>query len=348
MTDRMREEELDHAIRNFLAWQAEDIADAPTATKMAARISSRAGTRMIVPRLAPRLAWVLLAGLLLLALISTLVAGASLLRHDPMPISYEAVFLRLEVVAQDSPEVLVVGVNSEGRERQIARLPGGWVAYHIPSLNGYLQPMGAVSPTGLLAVPRGGADLMMSWEIVDLHRSNAPPILVAGMEQFIEQLRETPYWHVHSRGGVFWGPGERLANLWYPPGGGEVHLQLGIIDGRTGRATAVTIPEGLVVLPYWASDGSGIFVGSSATDATLRRLLRLNGTVVDAPAALAESSCRAPKALESACLAPNDSMIVEIGGDTTTPHRVARLIAQGTGASFQIQGSFAGWLEVAP
>jgi hypothetical protein len=169
------------------------------------------------------------------------------------------------------------------------------------------------------------------------------------MEQFIESLRETPYWKVDPRGGVFWGPSERLANLWYtlPAGGGEVHLQLSFIDGSTGSATTLAIPEGLVVLPFWASDGSGVFVGNSSTDVTPRRLLRLDGTVVDAPAALAESSCRTPAGW-LACLAPDDSMTVELVGGPTTTQRGASVTAPGNGASFEIHGSFAGWLEVAP
>jgi hypothetical protein len=181
---------------------------------------------------------------------------------------------------------------------------------------------------------------MMHWEIIDLHRPQAEPIVVSGMEQFIEQLRETPYWKGNPRGGVFWGPGERLANLWYAPGGGEVHLQLSYIDGRTGATTPVDIPEGQTVLPQWASDGSGVFLNSG-------RVLRPDGTVVDAPATLAQSSCRTPNGFALACLAPDDSMIADIDGGTSS-HRVARLIAKVTGSSFEIQGSFAGWLEVAP
>jgi hypothetical protein len=351
MTDRMRDEQLDREVRDFLAWQAEDIADAPTATEMAIRIGTRAGTRARRLRLTPQLVWVVLAGLLILALVGV-AAGALSQRQPILPAiskAYEAVFLRLEVV-DGTPTVLVVGVDTESRERQIARLPGAWAAYDIQAGDtepAFLAPMGAVSPSGLLAVPSGGGDLMMHWEIFDLHRPQADPIVIAGMVQFVEELRDTPYWKVDARGGVFWGPGERLANLWYAPRGGAVHPQLGVIDGRTGNATAVVIPEGLVVLPYWASDGSGVFVGNSSTDVTPRRLLRLDGTVVDAPAVLAESSCRMPTGLESACLAPDDSMIVEPVGGPTTTQRGARLIAQGNATRFDVHGSFAGWLEVA-
>jgi hypothetical protein len=187
---------------------------------------------------------------------------------------------------------------------------------------------------------------MMRWEIFDIHRPQAAPIVIAGMEQDVEQLRATPYWKVDPRGGVFWGPGERLANLWYAREGGPVHLQLGVIDGRTGTVTAVAIPDGLVVLPYWASDGSGVFVGNSSTDVTPRRLLRSDGTVVDAPGALAESSCRTPSGLGNACLAPDHSMIADISGATNASRPVSRVTVTESGASFQIDGSFAGWLEV--
>jgi hypothetical protein len=350
MTDRMPDEQLDGEIRTYLAWQAGDIADAPTATEMAMRISERAGARTRGLRLTPQIVWVVLAGLLILALIGGAVGAMSLRQPVQPPLSkaYEAVFLRLDVV-DGAPEVHVFGVNTEGHERQIAGLPGAWVAYDIQATQtgrGFLAPMGAVSPSGLLAIPSGGGDLMMHWEIFDLHRPQAEPIVIAGMEQFVEQLRETPYWKVNGRGGVFWGPGDRLANLWYAPGSGEVHLQLSVIDGRMGSATAVPIPAGLVVLPDWASDGSGVFVGNSSNDAALRRVLRVDGSVVDAPAAMAMSSCSTPSGFAFACLAPDDSMIADIAGGTNASRRVARVIAQSSGASFEIEGSFAGWLEV--
>jgi hypothetical protein len=357
MTDRMRDEQLDSEIRAFLAWQVGDIAGAPTASEMAERISARAGMRARGLRLTPQLVWVVLAGLLILALIGAAV-GAMSLRPTllpPLSKAYEAVFLRLHVL-DGTHEVIAVGVDVDGHERQIARLPGAWAAYDIQATDterGFLAPMGAVSPTGLLALPMDGGGQMMHWEIFDLDHPEAAPIVIAGMEQFIEQLRETPYWKVDPRGGVFWGPGERLANLWYAPGGGEVHLLLSHIDGRTGNATAVAIPAGLVVLPAWASDGSGVFVGNSSAengsiDVTLRRVLRLDGTVVDAPAALSESSCRTPSGFAFACLAPDDSMIADIIGGTDASQPVARVTAQGSGASFEIEGSFAGWLEVNP
>jgi len=78
MTDRMRDEQLDSEIRAFLAWQVGDIAGAPTASEMAERISARAGMRARGLRLTPQLVWVVLAGLLILALIGAAVGAMSL------------------------------------------------------------------------------------------------------------------------------------------------------------------------------------------------------------------------------------------------------------------------------
>ena len=77
MTDQMRDERLDREIRSFLAWQSEDITDAPSATEIAMRISSRAGARTFGPLLAPRLVWVLLAGLLVVALGAVVISALS-------------------------------------------------------------------------------------------------------------------------------------------------------------------------------------------------------------------------------------------------------------------------------
>ena len=59
MTERERDETFDLQLQDFLAWQASDTASAPTATDVAARISSRLGATTIALRLAqPRLVWV--------------------------------------------------------------------------------------------------------------------------------------------------------------------------------------------------------------------------------------------------------------------------------------------------
>ena len=46
------------------------------------------------------------------------------------------------------PEVIAVGVDPTGHERQVARLKDAWVAYKLQSGGGFLAPMGAVSSSG--------------------------------------------------------------------------------------------------------------------------------------------------------------------------------------------------------
>lgn len=209
MTERTRDDQLDRQLREFLAWQADELYDAARATEVATRISSRVGTRRVGLQLAPQLLWVLLAALLAAALIGAAVIGANLLRTvPPAASSYEAVFLRLEVVA-GSPIVHVVGVNPEDRVRAIARLDGAWITYGISTATSpaYPAPVGAVSPSGLLAIPSSSIDLMMHWEIFDLRRPKTEPVVLAGMGQHVELLRETPYWEFNTRGGGLLGSG---------------------------------------------------------------------------------------------------------------------------------------------
>jgi hypothetical protein len=81
MTERERDETFDLQLHGFLAWQATDTAGAPTATDVAARISSRVGAPSTDLRLVPpRLVWVVLAGLLIVALVGLGLAGAGLVR----------------------------------------------------------------------------------------------------------------------------------------------------------------------------------------------------------------------------------------------------------------------------
>jgi hypothetical protein len=297
-------------------------------------------------------------------------------------VAYEAVFLRIEVVG-DSHAVVVVGVNDEGRERQIARLPGAWAAHDISTITDppvYLSPMGRVSPTGLLAIPsdRGDAPSMMHWEIFDLHEPQREPVVVSGIRQFIESMDSI--WP----GDAVWGPGERLAISWSEDpsirsaddeSGCRVNRRscVTFVEGRSGASSTVIWPEGLELLPYWAADGSGVFVGGDSTDG---RVLRPDGTMVAAPLAdAAPSSCRtrdasgAELATEEhdlsdgtrsytlvwlypdgrrevvssgavsdryACLAPDDSAMVY-------EHE---LIDPQSGATFHPKGRFAGWLGV--
>jgi hypothetical protein len=87
MTERERDETFDLQLHDFLAWQASDTAGAPSATEVAARISSRVGAPSTALRLAlPRLAWVVLAGLLIAALLGLGMIGARLLRPHPLSV----------------------------------------------------------------------------------------------------------------------------------------------------------------------------------------------------------------------------------------------------------------------
>ena len=186
----------------------------------------------------------------------------------------------------------MVGVNDEGREREIARLPDAWVSYEIENPRGLLAPMAVVSPGGLLAIPgnRGEAALMMHWEVIDLHQPQAEPFVVPGVLTFIEELRETPYYTFNARGGAFWGPGERLAILWYYCSSSctpNVHLT--VFDGRTGATSQVD--DANDVRPYWAADGSGVFVGGEPGD-DAAGILRPDGRVIDATGVGGEPWCR--------------------------------------------------------
>ena len=393
MTDRIRDDQFDREIRDFLAWQAEDLVDPPTAADIATHIGSGTFTRSAGPRLAPQLVWVLLAGLLIAGLLGAVAVGSSWFLddgvppfndgvlppavrvaeasptsdsttapkptdaapsptprvaqpspvvEDPIASAYEALFLRLDVV-DGSPTVIAIGVDAAGHERQIARLPGAWVAYALRSpggdfqapmgavspSGGFLAPMGAVSPSGLLAIPTGDADLMMHWEIFDLLRPEAAPIVVPGIEQHIGQL-QTPY--VISdvrRPSVSWGPGERLGIPFHNCD----ELSCGVyavVDGRTGLA----IPGRPRVEPSCRTrDRSGSDI-LSATGSVVRR----------APDGSREELVP-PSGVKFACLAPNDSMLVYSRlASASDPE--ASLIDLGGGGRTEIAGSFAGWLAV--
>ena len=280
----------------------------------------------------------------------------------------------------------MIGVNPEGDEREIRRLPGSWIAYDISNGNDrrYLAPMGAVSTTGLLAMPshRGEADFgMMHWEIVDLHRAQADPVVVPGIRQFVEQVHP-PSWKswVDIRGGFFWGPAERLAVAWYDCSlqvtSCPVDIQLSFIEGRTGAATTVDTPDLMRFVPAWAHDGSGVVVATVGAPG----LLRPDGTVDQGAVLDAAVPCETrfesgteitlstglvelrdsdgnrdvllPPArnVGYACLAPDESTIVHniVDDSISASRRKEGIFALGSGAWFEIEGSFAGWLEVAP
>ena len=81
MTERERDETFELQLHEFLAWQASDTAGAPSATAVAARITSRVGAPSTELRLAlPRLVWAVLAGLLIVALAGLGLVGTGLVR----------------------------------------------------------------------------------------------------------------------------------------------------------------------------------------------------------------------------------------------------------------------------
>jgi hypothetical protein len=340
------------------------------------RLSSRVGQRTYGHRPTPQVAWVALGALLIVALAATLVAGSMLLRHDAPPLSraYEAVFLRPSFSAGE-PIVQVVGVSTDGSEREVASLPVD---------TGY-RTVGVLSPSGLLALPSStGSVSMMRWEIFDLHRANARPLAVPGILQNAEQLAVMPYFRPGmDRHSAVWGPGDQLAISWYflVPDLNDVTAfahdpQVSFVQGRTGTATSVPVPDGLIILPHWAADGSGVMVSTGRSSATPVGVLLRNGAVVETRAAPAENSCRTrsasgeditvtgetvPRSSDTrvaevdsgvgfACLAPDDSTIVrnfEFGDGGASPSDPkAELILRATGARVPVDGSFAGWLEV--
>jgi len=281
MTDRMGDEQLDREIRNFLAWQAGELAGAPTATEMALRISSRASTRTIGFRMAPRLSWLVVLVLVIAAIVGVAVFGALSRRAVDLPLqtSYEAIFLRH--AADGSAIVVVIGIDAAGHEREITRWPAG---------PGRVSTVGAVSPSGLLLVPRDGTGALLHYEVVDLSHPDAAPIVVAGIGQDSEQIQDTPYYDTDRRPATFWGPAEQVAIPWYDRTGGGNSWHVAFVDGRTGKSTSVGLPDNMGLLPHWTSDGSGILLarqGAIAEPASA--VLRQDGTVGDLASGIATS-----------------------------------------------------------
>ena len=366
MTDRLRDEELDQDIRTCLAWLAEDIVDAPTATEVAMRMKARGRARTVVPGVSAQPAWLPIAALLTIALMGAAVVGANLLRDDPALVvvdptasavdptasaSYEAVFLRRD----PSTDVLVIAVNAQGRERVVTRLAKAWSKFATPA------PVGAISPSGLLVMPESGAGLV-HWTIYDVLSPEATPIVIPGMaKQDTDQLS---YWYPINPTGrsgsdarASWGPGDRLAIRWYeriPQGNSSFgrNYFVTFADGATGTATSIDIPDELTLLPWWAPDGSGIFVDVPPGG----QVLRADGTLDPATDAVPETSChRRPRAggeLEAdsaetaTCLSPDDSLVARSSASFDQP--TCSLTVQATGESFDVVGRFAGWLEVRP
>ena len=288
--------------------------------------------------------------------------------------TYEAVFLRLEV-ADGAGDVLVIGVNAEGRERQIARLPGAWLVFEIDNGSGFLAPLGAVSVGGLLAIPSHRGEPVerdMHWELFDLHLPDAEPMVIPGITENVEHLGLTPYFAEGPSPSVFWGPGELLAIPWNAhipdaadPRASFPDAHITFVEGRTGAMATVDVrdqEDGVYVLPYWAADGSGVVIGDASHgvgDVDPTGVLHADGRVTQI-IPFANFTCGGIDMDELpslgntryACRAPNESMMVvnlEIGaGGVRAYSPMARLTAQGSDVEFDIAGSFAGWLEVEP
>jgi hypothetical protein len=255
--------------------------------------------------------------------------------EEPIAAAYEAVFLRLKVV-DGSPEVLAIGVDSAGQERQIARLKNAWVAYKLGSGGGYLAPMGAVAPSGLLAIPVGddlreGPLPMVHWEIFDLHRAEAAPIAVPGIEEGLEQLGMGPYLTGEAEPSVTWAAGDRLGIPWHSCD----ELSCGVLsffDGRSGAAI-----EGR---PHAEPN-------CRTRDRSGSQISVFDGGVVRRDPDGGREQLVPSSGVAFACFAPDDSMIVH-GSGLPPSAPVAGLIAPESGQTFETTGNFAGWLAVEP
>ena len=287
MTERLRDDQLDREICSFLGWQAEDVAEAPGATEMALRIGSRVPRAPAWPRLQGQRVWIALAVLLMgLVATGTLVSGMLPPRFDDVQRSYEAVFLRLEEAGPDI-DVIVVAVNAQGGEREIVHLPtlSASSRYGADGPNLMLGKVGAVSTTGLLALPRTTGNYLFRWEIVDLHRPGAAPIVVPGIEQDYDVRT---YHFTDSTAGrpvALWGPGERVAIFMYQRTDGGGVYRISMTNGRTGAGALLAHPDA-TLLPYWAADGSGIQAISTGGRPEAQ-VFQMDGTLVTGSVAFA-------------------------------------------------------------
>ena len=246
--------------------------------------------------------------------------------------AYEAVFLRTKVI-DGSPEVVVVGVDDGGREREIARLRDAWVAYQLQS-GGYLAPTGAVSPSGLLAIPvsDAGSDQplpRMHWEIVDLRRSAMTPVVVPGIDLGLEQLGTLPYLSTDMEPSVDWSAADRLGLPWRSCDS----ISCGVwafFDGHTGEPIRGR-PHAEPMCRERDASGAAFRV----FDGGLERQGQ-DGT---------RTKVVAPSHLAFACLAPDDSMVAYGSGQPPSAP-AGGVLASGTGTTFATSGAFAGWLGV--
>jgi len=235
MTDRMRDEHLDREIRNFLAWQAEDVGDAPTTTEMAMRLSSRVGPRTFGPRLAPQLGWVVLAVLLIVALTAAVLIGAfsrPAMVDGPPTNGWIAYSTRAHGATSGvQGEIFLV---RDGIEPQ--RVAGG---------DGRLAVCPSFSPDGTkLSYVYGGNVFVLS---VD----------AAG------QVRE-------ESGFGFAGLVRFACPVWSPSGDAVAVLAAGevVVHGQDGSITSLPVPDGAPVefadnLLAWAPEGTSIALATT-------------------------------------------------------------------------------------
>jgi hypothetical protein len=259
--------------------------------------------------------------------------GSPALSADPIAATYEAVFLRLNV-ADGSPQVLAIGVDADGREREIARLAGAWLAYPLPD-GGYLAPIGAVSESGLLAIPVRAGDSeaqlpTMRWEIFDLRQPEAAPIVVPDIEQRLEELGLGPYLTKDPEPSVHWAAGERLGIPWHSCDSVSCGVWA-FFDGRSGEA----IPR----RPH--AEASCRTRDQTGADVTL-----FDGGVVRRDAQGTSEEVVPSSGIAFACLAPNDSMIA-YGSGQPPSSPVSGVIGK-SGKTFPTEGNFAGWLGTEP
>lgn len=407
MTNQLSDERFDRQLREFLDWHAGDVGAAPAAAEMAARLRAHAGSRTFGLTGSQHLAWIVLAGLLILGLLAAAAVGSQLLRSQavvppptaladalvpsptaladaptaaPLTTRYEAVFVRWEAVdgLPRNPDLVAISVDSDGREREIGRIRQTGMNH----ISGLFYPRAAVSTTGLLVYPRpisdgpvfepSGVPRNFRWEIVDLTDAEASAIVVDGVAPDYDQLGPVPaILPGMPYGGAFWGPDERLAIGWRDRAA-DSDTRLTFVNGRNGAATTADVPESLLVLPYWVSDGSGVFVTQvvylpeAATDLFEEwQILRPDGSVelsTVAPASICRTQYQPGtrvSLLDPAggtgfeCLAPDESALVlnrvrDTGPVETNPfpRQWARLTQTQSDTSFEIEGAFAGWLEV--
>ena len=198
---------------------------------------------------------------------------------------------------------------------------------------------------------------MVHWEIFDLQRLDAAPQVILEPSEHFETTNSTPYLSFEGaqespRGYVLWGPADRFVRLREGP-------VTSFVEGRTGQIRDVAMPEDLWVLPYWASDGSGVFVTQNFHDVRPdetcpRQILRPDGTLLETSTD-ATSMCGAasfavvtpgspglPRHTTFACSSPDDATRVQ----PSLTNRFGLSLVSSSGAQFEIDGTFAGWLAV--